>query len=123
MAASPPRRVFAHKRNVRLIIEEDMRIDSLQVIASLPDFQADITRIVPVFGGKCIDITLRNHEVAARLAASGFDYGDIWKPLRLLGEKLIHVSCFVPVEFHKIWGLDVQNWWSYKRKRFPYKSF
>jgi len=77
MAASPPRRVFAHKRTVRLIIEEDMRIDSLQVIASLPDFQADITGVVPLFGGKCIDITLCDHEVAARLAASGFDYGDI----------------------------------------------
>lgn len=77
MAASPPRYVFAHKRNVRLIIKEDMRINSLQVIASLPDFQADITGVVPFFGGKCIDITLRNHEVAARLAASGFDYGDI----------------------------------------------
>ena len=98
MAASPPRHVFAHKRNVRLIIKEDMRIDSLQVIALLPDFQADITGVVPFFGGKCIDITLRNHEVAARLAASGFDYGDIRKPLHLLGEKLIHASCFVPVE-------------------------
>ena len=99
MAASPPRRVFAHKRNVRLIIKEDMRIDSLQVIASLPDFQADITGVVPLFGGKCIDITLRNHEVAARLAANGFDYGDIRKPLCLLSEKLIHASCFVSVEF------------------------
>lgn len=99
MAASPPRHVFAHKRNVRLIIKEDMRIDSLQVIASLPDFQADITGVVPFFGGKCIDITLRNHEVAARLATSGFDYGDIRKPLHLLGEKLIHASRFVPVEF------------------------
>jgi len=99
MAASPPRRVFAHKRTVRLIIEDDMRIDSLEVIASLPEFQADITGVVPLFGGKCIDITLRDHEVAARLAASGFDYGNTRKPLRLLGEKAIHVSCFVPVEF------------------------
>ena len=99
MAASPPCRVFAHKRTVRLIIEEDMRIDALQVIASLPDFQADITYVVPLFGGKCIDINLRDHEVAARLAASAFNYGDVRKPLRLLGEKPIHVSCFVPVEF------------------------
>ena len=51
------------------------------------------------YKGKCIDITLRDHEVATRLAASGFDYGDVRKPLRLLGEKPIHVSCFVPVEF------------------------
>ena len=99
MAARPPRRVFAHKRTVRLIIEEDMQIDALQVISSLPDFQADITGVVPLFGGKCIDITLRDHEVAARLAASGFDYENIRKPLRLLGEKPTHVSCFVPVEF------------------------
>lgn len=99
MAASPPRCVFAHKRTVQLIIEVDMRIDSLQVIASLPDFQADITGVLPLFGGKCIDITLRDHEVAARLAVTGFDYGDIRKPLRLLGEKPIHVSCFVTVEF------------------------
>ena len=99
MAASAPRRVFAHKRTVRLIIDDDMRIDSLEVIASLPAYQADITGVVPLFGGKCIDITLRDHEVAARLAASGFDYGDLRKPLRLLGEKAVHVSCFVPVEF------------------------
>ena len=112
MAASPPRRVFAHKRNVRLIIEEDMRIDSLQVIASLPDFQADITHIVPVFGGKCIDITLRNHEVPAILAASGFDYGDIRKPLRLLGQKLIHVSCFLPVEFPDNVGVELLKQYS-----------
>lgn len=79
MAASAPRRVFAHKRTVRLIIDDDMRIDSLEVIASLPEFQADITGVVPLFGGKCIDITLHDHEVAARLAASGFDYGDIRK--------------------------------------------
>ena len=89
-----------------------MRIDSLQVIASLPDFQADITRIVPVFGGKCIDITLRNHEVPAILAASGFDYGDIRKPLRLLGQKLIHVSCFLPVEFPDNVGVELLKQYS-----------
>ena len=99
MAASAPRHVFAHKRTVRLIIDDDMRIDSLEVIASLPEYQADISGVVPLFGGKCIDITARDHEVAVRLAASGFDYGDIRKPLRLLGEKAVHVSCFVPVEF------------------------
>lgn len=99
MAASAPRRVFAHKRTVRLIIDDDMRMDSLEVITSLPEYEADITGVVPLFGGKCIDITLRDHEVAARLAASGFDYGDIRKPLRLLGEKAVNVSCFVPVEF------------------------
>lgn len=70
-------------------------MDALQVIASLPHFQADITGVVPLFRGKCIDITLRDHKVTA----SGFDYGDVRKPLRLLGEKPIYVSCFLPVEF------------------------
>lgn len=61
MAASAPRGVFAHKRTVRLIIDDDMRIDSLEVIASLPEYQADITGVVPLFGGKCIDTTLWRH--------------------------------------------------------------
>ena len=99
MAARAPRPVFAHRRTVRLAVDDDMAIDVLQVIRSLPDFQEDITGVMPQFGGKCIDITLRDPEVAARLALSGFDYENVHKPLRLLGEKSIHVSVFVPVEF------------------------
>ena len=86
MAASPP-------------LENDMRIDSLQVIASLPNFQADITCVVPRFRGKCIDITLRDRKVTTRLAASGFDFGDLQKLLRLLGKRAIHVPSFVRAEF------------------------
>ena len=85
--------------SVRLIIENDMRIDSLQVIASLPNFQPDITCVVPLFGGKCIDITLCDHKVTARLAVSGFDYGALQKLLRLLGKRAIHVPWFVRAEF------------------------
>ena len=97
MAARAPRRVFAHKRTVRLIIDDDMRIDSLEVIASLPEYQAVITGVVPLFGGKCIDITLRDHEVAARLAASGFDYGDIRKnPYASLAKKLYKFRVLYP---------------------------
>ena len=99
MAAQPPRPVFAHRRTVRLTIDDDMTIDVLQVIRSLPNFKGDITGVVPQFGGKCIDITLRDPEIAARLALSGFDYENVHKPLCLLGEKPIHVSVFVPVEF------------------------
>ena len=99
MAARAPCPVFAHRRTVRLTVDDDMTIDVLQVIRSLPDFQGDITGVMPQFGGKYIDITLRDPEVAARLALSGFDYENVHKPLRLLGEKSIHVSVFVPVEF------------------------
>ena len=54
---------------------------------------------MPLFGGKCIDITLRDHKVTARLATRGFDYGDLQKPLRLLGKRVIYVSWFVRAEF------------------------
>ena len=99
MAARAPRPVFAHRRTVRLTVNDDMTIDVLQVIRLLPDFKGDITGVMPQFGGKCIDITLHDPEVAVRLALSGFDYENVRKPLRLLGEKPIHVSVFVPVEF------------------------
>ena len=98
-SALPPRPVFAHRRTVHLTVEDDMTNNVLQIIRSLPDFEGDITGVVLQFGGKCIDITLHNPEVAARLALSGFGYENIRKPHRLLGEKLIHVLVFVPVQF------------------------
>lgn len=99
MAARPARSTFSHKRTVRLMVDEDMTLDALSVVKSLPDFQGKITGVVPQFGGKCFDITLTDAESALRLAEAGFDYGDLRKPLRLLGPKYIHVSIFVSVEF------------------------
>ena len=90
---------FAHRRTVRLIVEEDMEIDSLEIAKSLPDFAENIIGIVPQFGGKCFDITLMTAEAAIKLSTTGFDYGSARKPLRLLGAKSIHVSIFVSVEF------------------------
>jgi len=43
--------------------------------------------------------SLSDAEPALRLAKAGFDYGDLRKPLWLLGLKYIHVSIFVSVEF------------------------
>ena len=94
-----PRATFAHTKTVRLIVEDNMEINALEIFRSLPDFQEEITGIVPNFGGKCFDITLRSTEAATRLATSGFDYGAERKPLKLLGAKTIHVSVFVAVEF------------------------
>ena len=76
-----------------------MELDALEIVRSLPDFQDEITGIVPNFGGKCFDITLSSTDAATRLATSGFDYGAERKPLKLLGAKTIHVSVFVAVEF------------------------
>ena len=97
--AARPRATFAHTKTVRLIVEDSMEINALEIVRSLPDFQEEITGIVPNFGGKCFDITLSSTEAATRLATSGFDYGAERKPLKLLGAKTIHVSVFVAVEF------------------------
>ena len=91
-ASRPPRATFAHQKTVRLVVEDDMELDALSLVRSLPDFSQDIIGVVPQFGGKCFDITLRNVESATRLATTGFDHEDTVKPLRLLGARMIHVS-------------------------------
>lgn len=97
--AARPRATFAHTKTVRLIVEDGMEITALEIVRSLPDFKEEITGIVPNFGGKCFDITLRSTDAATRLATSSFDYGPERKPLKLLGAKTIHVSVIVAVEF------------------------
>lgn len=93
------RATFVHKKTVRLIVDNGMDIDAIEIVNSLPDFKEEITGIVPNFGGKCFDITLRTTEAATRLATTGFDYGAERKLLKLLGAKTIHVSVFVAVEY------------------------
>ena len=93
-----PRATFAHKKTVRLTVNDDVRTNALSIVQSFPDFKEDIIGVVPQFGGRCFDITVRDTEVAARLAQSGFDYKQ-HIPLKLLGAKSIHVSVFVCVEY------------------------
>ena len=97
--ASRPCNAFAHKRSVRLIIEDGMDLDALSISKALPEYQQHITGVVPLYGGKSFDITLESAKMAARLAASGFDHENSVKPLRLLGARMIHVSIFVSMEF------------------------
>ena len=99
MALSKPFGSFVHRRTVRLITDPEMEIDSLKVVEGLPDFSGEICGIVPVFGGRAFDITLKSAEAAAKLAANGFPYGEETRPLTLLGVKTVHVSVFVSVEF------------------------
>ena len=86
-------------QTVRLIVKDGMEINAIEIVRSLPEFQEEITGIVPNFGGKCFDITLRSTDAATRLAMSGFDYGPERKPLKLLGARTIHISVFVAVEY------------------------
>ena len=76
-----------------------MTLDSLSIAQSLPDFRDAIKGIVPLFGGKCFDITLDNEEAATRLAAASFDYKHSVKPLQLLSQKSVHISAFISVEY------------------------
>ena len=99
MALSRPVPQFAHRRTVRLIVDDDMETAALEIAKSLPAFADDICGIIPQFGGKCFDITLKTAEAAAKLALAGYDHGDIRKPLGLLGANTTHVSVFVSVEF------------------------
>ena len=97
--AARPRTTFTHRKIVRLIVEEGMDINAIEIVRSLPDFKAEITGIVPNFGHKCFYITLRSTDAATRLATTGFDHGAERKPLKLLGARTIHVSVFVAVEY------------------------
>ncbi|CAH3027953.1 unnamed protein product, partial [Porites evermanni] len=97
--AARPRATFTHRKIVRLIVEEGMDINAIEIVRSLPDFKAEITGIVPNFGHKCFYITLRSTDAATRLATTGFDHGAERKPLKLLGARTIHVSVFVAVEY------------------------
>lgn len=100
MALSKPRAQFAHRRTVRLLVDTDVSdIDALKIAQSLSAYADDIQGIVPLFGGKCFDITLASPEAAAKLAQEGIDYEQVHKPLRLLGQRSIHVSVFVSVEY------------------------
>ena len=100
MVLSKPQAHFAHQRTVRLIVDDDIEsIDALKIAKSLPEYSGAIKGIVPLFGGKCFDITLASREAAAKLAQEGIDYEQVHKPLRLLGQRSIHVSVFVSVEF------------------------
>ena len=93
MAVRPPRNAFWPKRTVRLVVDDDMTLDTLGIVRSLSTFQEDIVGIVPQFGGKCYDITLKNVESVTWLTTAGFDYEQKVIPMRLLGPKILRV-CF-----------------------------
>lgn len=76
-----PRNAFPNKRWVPVIVDEGMELDALTVVKSLPDFKDSITGVVPMFGGKCFDITVDTPENASLLAQAGFDYDHTIKPL------------------------------------------
>ena len=59
-----PRATFVHKKTVRLIMEEEMELTAIEIGRSLPEFQEEVAGIVPNFGGKCFDITLRTTDAA-----------------------------------------------------------
>ena len=98
---------FFHRRTVRLLTDDHINVDALSLAKSLDDFKDDIRRIVPLYGGKCYDITLSTAEAALKLAERGLDYEEAHRPLKLLGQKTLHISVFVSVEFPDDELLDI----------------
>ena len=97
--AARPCTTFVHTKTIRLIVEEGMDINAIEIVRSPPDFKEEITGIVPNFGGKCFEIMLRSTDAATRLAMSRFDYGTERKPLKLLGARTIHILVFVAMGY------------------------
>ena len=52
---------------MRLIVDDGMDVNAIEIFRSLPDFKEEITGIVPSFGGKCFDITLGSTEATTHL--------------------------------------------------------
>lgn len=100
MAGVRPAR-FAHKRTVRFKPPDyDQDWDTKTILNSLdrlPD--GELVAIVPLYGGKCFDITVRTPECATALATRGLEVDGATFPLTLLGSRSLHVSVFVSVEF------------------------
>lgn len=100
MVQSKPRGHFPHRRTVRFIVNNKTEdIDALKLVSSLLEYSGEIKGIVPLFRGKCFDITLATLEAAAKLAQEGADYENSHKLLHLLGRRSIHMSIFVSMEY------------------------
>ena len=54
MALRPPRNTFSHKRTVRLLVDNDMSLDALSIVKSLPDFQEKSLVWYPNLGGSIL---------------------------------------------------------------------
>lgn len=84
MLLSKPHDHFTHRRTVRLTVEDDLgEIDAFKIAKSLPDYKDLIKGIVPVHRGTFFDITLPDHESAAKLANEAMDYEQLLIPLCL----------------------------------------
>lgn len=92
---------FAHKRTVRFKRPDyDSNFDTKTVLRGLslvPD--KELVAIVPLYSGKCYDITFRMMEYATALATRGLEVDGATFPKTLLGTKSLHVSVFVLVEY------------------------
>ena len=49
-----PCATFAHTKTVRLIVEEGMDINAIEIVRSLPDFKEEITALSPIPGANAL---------------------------------------------------------------------
>ena len=90
---------FVPRRTTRLIPgSESSGIDAISIAKAVVKKDC-LHGVQPRFGGKCYDVTWTSPEAASNAATSGLSLGGRHYELRLLGQKAIDVSIFVPVEF------------------------
>lgn len=90
---------FFHRGTVCFKPPATLVVDSKIILGALKVPKDELVGLVPLYGGKCFDITLHSSETAAHLATEGFDLTGVHHTLNLLGTRSIHVSVFVSVEF------------------------
>lgn len=88
---------FAHKQTVHYkTLDYAQNLDTKTILGGLtgvPD--GKFVAIVPLYGGKCYDITVRTPEIATAPPTRGLEVDWATFPVALLGLKSLHVSVFV----------------------------
>lgn len=92
-------RLFQHRQTVRFKPPANVVVDGKSLLNALKVPKEDLVGLVPMYGGKCFDITFNSAENASPVASAGVNLGGSQYPIVLLGVRSIHVSVFVSVEF------------------------
>lgn len=84
----------------------DLFVDGKLLLNALKVPKEDLVGLIPLYSGKCFDITFNSAESASRVATACVNVGGSQYPIMLLGVRSIDVSVFVSVEFPDELHLD-----------------
>lgn len=84
--------LFQHPRTVCFKPPKDLVVDGKSLLKALKVPKEDLVGLVPLYGGKCFDITFNSAKSASKVASAGVNLGSSQYTLALLGVRSIHVS-------------------------------